>query len=204
MVAELGAAGARWDADEAVTALYSEHYRSLVRLSALLLRDSMQAEEVVQDAFVAMHGAWRRIQDQDKALAYLRQTVVNRSRSVLRRRVVADKYAPTPGPDMPTLPGDVAVRGDTLYNTYCATCHGVTGAGNGRVASRFVGVPSLLTDRARGYTDGYLYSIIRYGRGLMPKYGDKLPSPRDRWAIVNHLRALQGRPPAVATTGGAN
>lgn len=102
MVAELGAAGARWDADEAVTALYSEHYRSLVRLSALLLRDQMQAEEVVQDAFVAMHGAWRRIKDEDKALAYLRQTVVNRSRSVLRRRQVAEKHAPTPGPDMPS------------------------------------------------------------------------------------------------------
>ena len=56
-----------------------------------------------------------------------------------------------------------ATGGQRLYLTYCATCHGVTGAGNGRVASRFVGVPSLLTDRARGYTDGYLYSIIRYG-----------------------------------------
>lgn len=102
MVAELGATGARWDADEAVTALYAEHYRSLVRLSALLLRDQMQAEEVVQDAFVAMHGAWRRIKEEDKALAYLRQTVVNRSRSVLRRRQVAEKHAPTPGPDMPS------------------------------------------------------------------------------------------------------
>ena len=91
MVAELGAAGARWDADEAVTALYAEHYRSLVRLSALLLRDQMQAEEVVQDAFVAMHGAWRRIKEEDKALAYLRQTVVNRSRSVLRRRNSSSK-----------------------------------------------------------------------------------------------------------------
>ncbi len=122
----------------------------------------------------------------------------------LQNPLVSGTGMPAPGPDMPILPGEVAVRGDTLYNTYCATCHGVTGAGDGRVASRFVGVPSLLTDRARGYTDGYLYSIIRYGRGLMPKYGDKLPSPRDRWAIVNHLRALQGQPPAVATTGGTN
>lgn len=95
-------AGARWDADEAVTALYTDHYRSLVRLSAMLLRDTGAAEEVVQDAFIAMHGAWRRIREEDKALAYLRQTVVNRSRSVLRRRVVADKHAPTPGPDMPS------------------------------------------------------------------------------------------------------
>ncbi len=122
----------------------------------------------------------------------------------LQNPLVSGTGMPAPGPDMPILPGEVAVRGDTLYNTYCATCHGVTGAGDGRVASRFVGVPSLLTDRARGYTDGYLYSIIRSGRGLMPTYGDKLPSPRDRWAIVNHLRALQGQPPAVATTGGTN
>ena len=45
-----------WDADEAVTQLYTAHYRSLVRLAALMLRDSAVAEEVVQDAFVAMHG----------------------------------------------------------------------------------------------------------------------------------------------------
>jgi len=82
----------QWDADEAVTQLYTAHYRSLVRLSALMLRDSAVAEEVVQDAFVAMHGKWRRLRDPDKALAYLRQTVANRSRSVLRRRVVADKH----------------------------------------------------------------------------------------------------------------
>ena len=63
-----------------------------------------------------------------------------------------------------------------------------------------------LTDRARGYTDGYLYSIIRYGRGLMPRYGDKVPSPANRWAIVNHLRALQAASPlpATAPTGGKN
>src|SRR6266571_2919161 len=49
----LGAVPADWDADRAVTALYSTHYRSLVRLAALLLRDVATAEEVVQDSFVA-------------------------------------------------------------------------------------------------------------------------------------------------------
>lgn len=91
-----------WDADDAVTELYAAHYASLVRLSTLLLRDVGAAEEVVQDAFVAMHGAWRRIREEEKGLAYLRRTVVNRSRSVLRRRVVADRHAPTPGPDAPS------------------------------------------------------------------------------------------------------
>ena len=89
-----------WDADEAVTQIYTAHYRSLVRLSALLVRDGQAAEEIVQDSFIAMHGAWRRLRDPDRALAYLRQAVVNRSRSWLRRRQVADKYAPRPMPDM--------------------------------------------------------------------------------------------------------
>jgi RNA polymerase sigma-70 factor (sigma-E family) len=83
---------ARWDADEAVTELYSRHYRGLVRLAALLLRDPWAAEEVVQDAFVALHSSWRRIREEDKALAYLRQTVVNKSRSALRHRAVVERH----------------------------------------------------------------------------------------------------------------
>ncbi|ROO83644.1 RNA polymerase sigma-70 factor (sigma-E family) [Actinocorallia herbida] len=91
---------AAWDADQAVTALYGAEYRSLVRLAALLVRDVATAEEVVQDAFVAMHGSWRRLRDPGKALAYLRQSVVNRARSVLRHRAVVEKYAPKGLPDV--------------------------------------------------------------------------------------------------------
>jgi RNA polymerase sigma-70 factor (sigma-E family) len=98
----LAAAPLEWDAERAVTAIYSEHYRSLVRLAAFLVRDNATAEEVVQDSFVAMHGAWRRLRDTDKALSYLRQSVVNRSRSVLRHRIVVDKNTPKPPPDMPS------------------------------------------------------------------------------------------------------
>ncbi|MFL6133251.1 MAG: SigE family RNA polymerase sigma factor [Nocardioidaceae bacterium] len=83
---------ARWDADTAVEELYAAHYRRLVRLSVLLVRDLETAEEVVQDAFVAMHGRWRTLKDPEKGLAYLRQTVVNRSRSVLRHRGVQARY----------------------------------------------------------------------------------------------------------------
>lgn len=83
----------RWDADTAVEELYAVHYRRLVRLAVLLVRDVETAEEVVQDAFVAMHGRWRGLRDPDKGLAYLRQAVVNRARSVLRRRGVAERYA---------------------------------------------------------------------------------------------------------------
>ena len=95
-------AHAEWSADHAVVELYSVHYRSLVRLAALLVRDMPTAEEVVQDAFVATHGGWRRLRDTEKALAYLRQAVVNRSRSVLRHRMVVEKNLQTAQPDMPS------------------------------------------------------------------------------------------------------
>jgi RNA polymerase sigma-70 factor (sigma-E family) len=100
--AALGPVVADWDAEQAVTTMYSTHYRSLVRLAALLVRDTATAEEVVQDSFIAMHSSWRRLRDSDKALSYLRQSVVNRSRSVLRHRMVVDRNAPKPAPDMPS------------------------------------------------------------------------------------------------------
>lgn len=69
------------------------HYRPLVRLATLLLHDSGSAEEIVQDAYVALHGHWRRLRDADRALAYLRMSVVNRCRSALRHRRVVQAYA---------------------------------------------------------------------------------------------------------------
>jgi RNA polymerase sigma-70 factor (sigma-E family) len=86
---------AAWTADEALEQLYAAHWRQLVRLSVLLVRDLGTAEEVVQDAFVAVHARWSRLRDPDRALAYLRQTVVNRSRSALRHRAVVARHAAT-------------------------------------------------------------------------------------------------------------
>ncbi len=98
-----------WSADRAVLELYAEHYRALVRLAAMLLRDTPTAEEVVQDAFVAMHEAWPRLRDADKALAYLRQAVVNRCRSVLRHRAVVGPSLPKGPPDRPGAAHDALV-----------------------------------------------------------------------------------------------
>jgi mono/diheme cytochrome c family protein len=106
------------------------------------------------------------------------------------------------GPAVAVLPRDVEAAGDTLYQTYCEVCHGRAGDAKGTVSSR-IGAPSLLTGRARGYSDGYIYSIIRYGRGVMPRYGDKVYLPSDRWAIVNHVRKLQGQSPLAPEPAGA-
>jgi RNA polymerase sigma-70 factor (sigma-E family) len=94
--------GQEADAYAAITDLYHAYYRSLVRLATLLVHDMSTAEEVVQDSFVALHVGLHRLRDSEKTLSYLRAAVVNRSRSVLRHRVVVDRNAPKPAPDMPS------------------------------------------------------------------------------------------------------
>jgi RNA polymerase sigma-70 factor (sigma-E family) len=100
-------AGSAWarsatHADLALTEIYETEYRSLVRMSTMLLGDIGSAEEVVQDCFIAMHAAWYGLREADKALHYLRRSVVNRSRSVLRHRIVVDRHTPKHEPDMPS------------------------------------------------------------------------------------------------------
>ena len=95
-----------WSADEALEVLYVAHWRQLVRLSVMLLHDQGVAEEVVQDCFVAMHSKWARLHDPDKALAYLRQSVVNRSRSHLRHLSVVRRHAEREAPPLPGAGAD--------------------------------------------------------------------------------------------------
>jgi RNA polymerase sigma-70 factor (sigma-E family) len=99
-------------ADNAVTALYAAHYRSLVRTAAMLVGDTGTAEEVVQECFIGMHRAFWRLRDTDRALHYLRRSVVNRSRSVLRHAAVADRHQPKPDPHMPSAEQGAIARLD--------------------------------------------------------------------------------------------
>ena len=97
--------------------------------------------------------------------------------------VTADKLA------NPLRGQPASARGDSTFHTFCAVCHGMVGAGDGPVGPK-VAAPSLLTPRAVGYSDGYLYSMVRYGRGVMPRYGDKVRG-QVRWEVVNYVRQLQ-------------
>lgn len=89
-------------------------------------------------------------------------------------------------------------RGKFLYETYCLVCHGVAGRGDGPISSAaggpFFGVRTLVTDTVARRSDGYLYGVITsaqdMGRGLMPRYGDKVRGS-DRWDLVNYVRTLQ-------------
>ena len=88
-------AAQQWDPDEAVSQLFAAHYTSLVRLAFLLVRNSGEAEEIVQDAYVALHGRWRRLAEPERALGYLRRSVVNAARSSHRHNAVADRHLAT-------------------------------------------------------------------------------------------------------------
>ncbi len=94
-----GAAGAR----PTVTDLYRSHRLAMVRLAIFLVDEQSTAEDVVQDAFVALykrHG--ETLDDVDNALGYLRTSVVNTARSVLRRRKTAREYVPPHEADAPS------------------------------------------------------------------------------------------------------
>lgn len=87
-----------------VAALFRQHHASLIRLAVLLLRDRPAAEDVVQDAFAALHARKEPLGPGDNPLAYVRASVVNGCRRVLRRRALAGRLGSTPGPH-PAWPG---------------------------------------------------------------------------------------------------
>ena len=98
-----------WTADEAVGALYAAHWRRFVGLAASLMGETASAEEVVAEAFVTLHGRWNRLADKGSAVAYLRTSVVNGARDVVRHRIVTDRKRPLPDPE-PAGPEERAVQ----------------------------------------------------------------------------------------------
>jgi len=82
-------------------------------------------------------------------------------------------------------------RGENRYKVFCSPCHGLQGDGNGMVAMRGMKhPPSYHQDRLRQVPNGYIYEVITNGFGAMLGYSAQVP-PRDRWAIVAYVRALQ-------------
>jgi hypothetical protein len=82
-------------------------------------------------------------------------------------------------------------RGRERYNIFCTPCHGWAGDGDGIVVQRgFRPPPSYHIDRLRQAPVGHFFSVISNGFGAMYPYGYRI-LPRDRWAIIAYIRALQ-------------
>jgi mono/diheme cytochrome c family protein len=95
--------------------------------------------------------------------------------------------AKNPAPVSPAL----IARGRERYDIYCSPCHGLDGLGGGIVAERgFPHPPSFIEPRLLAAPPATFYDAITKGYGVMFSYADRVP-PRDRWAIVAYVRALQ-------------
>lgn len=89
-------------------------------------------------------------------------------------------------------------RGQERFGIYCTPCHGQAGNGDGMVAKRatalaqgtWVPPANLNQDYLRTMPVGQIYNTITHGIRNMPAYGPQIP-PKDRWAIVMYVRALQ-------------
>ena len=94
--------------------------------------------------------------------------------------------------------------GQRMYERHCAVCHGIQGGGDGpmRGPGKFPLIPPLVSGTAIGRPDGYLYAIIRAGRGLMPSYGARM-THIERWSVVTYVNRLQANAGAAAPAGAA-
>ena len=90
-----------------------------------------------------------------------------------------------------TVSRELVTRGRERYDIYCSPCHGVAGDGNG-VTTKFgmAAVAKLHDERLIKMADGEIFNTISNGKNLMLPYADKL-EPRDRWAVIAYVRALQ-------------
>ena len=93
-------------------------------------------------------------------------------------------------------------RGRKSYQINCAVCHGPSGAAMQTAPMFKFGIfaPPVAagSNTANTLSDGYIFGIIRNGRGLMPSY-NRIEEPT-RWDIVNYIRTLQGKTGIVADT----
>ena len=89
---------------------------------------------------------------------------------------------------------DLIRRGQERFSIYCTPCHGQIGDGKGMIAQRGFTlrrpVGNYHTERLRKMPVGHFYDVITNGYGAMYSYAARV-EPRDRWAIVAYIRALQ-------------
>ncbi len=92
-------------------------------------------------------------------------------------------------------------RGSHVYLTFCISCHGPKGGGDGPVTQRgFPPPPSMLTGKSLQMKDGQLFHILTYGQGSMAPFASQL-SRELRWDVINYVRDLQSKaPPAEEPT----
>ena len=102
----------RQDDQDQILATYERHHRELVRFAALVAPEPGMAEDLVQEAFVKLYSAWRRIDDPSRVGGYLRSTVLNLARGRARHLGVIRRNRPDPRPDAASAESRAMVNDD--------------------------------------------------------------------------------------------
>jgi mono/diheme cytochrome c family protein len=89
------------------------------------------------------------------------------------------------------ITAEILTHGRNRFMIYCVVCHDPLGTGRGMIVERgYTPPPTYHIPRLRRAPVGHFYEVITKGYGSMPSYNDQVP-PRDRWAIIAYIRALQ-------------
>jgi mono/diheme cytochrome c family protein len=161
-------------------------------------------EQGVKDLKNSMtHWRYPDIRDMRRSVALMPQKVSNRAPDSLTVPVggwgdrltedalMNDREKATAGITNPIAADDSSIaRGSREFIRMCVPCHGATLVGDGPVAALFMPPPDLLAEATRNRTDGFIFSYIRHGGVVMPRYGQSV-SAKEAWDLVNYLRHEQ-------------
>jgi mono/diheme cytochrome c family protein len=150
---------------------------------------------------------YRDVRDMRRSVALMPQKVSHRTPDSLtvpvtgwgdrftEAQLMADREGATRSMVNPVAPDDSSfARGSRVYIRMCVPCHGAGMAGDGPVAASFMPPPDLLGEATRNRTDGFIYSYIRHGGVVMPRYGQSV-TVRETWDLINYIRSQQKATP---------
>ena len=98
----------------------------------------------------------------------------------------AARVLKNPLPDTETILAD----GKALYMSYCSSCHGESGDGQGKVGKVYLGVPNYQAGATSKLNEGHIFHVITHGIRRMWAHKSQL-NPEERWKIVRYVQKLQ-------------
>ena len=90
--------------------------------------------------------------------------------------------------------GSIA-RGEEIFQSICATCHGESGQGDGPASISLDPAPADIASIEHMRSDAYLFYRISEGGNLSP-FNSAMPAFKEiydedqRWDVINYIRTL--------------
>ena len=142
--------------------LYQAHALGLLRLAVIMLGERQAAEDVVQDAFFGLFRRWDALNHPDRALAYVRSSVFNGCRTVLRKRARNREFVLAADPDAESAEARVVIGEE--HREVLAALRRLPDRQREAVALRYcLDMPVGEVARAMGVTEGTVKSATSRG-----------------------------------------